>query len=154
MANKILRRKLNIEPQEAFWGRISSSCFTRDTRLAIVLSVFLRITSGFWLFPWYKSSNFSKSHSWIWWCHTNLIYIWLYILYRKELINKCFGKIKLMNYACQIIISDQMQNWLGLGLLCLTPLSTIFQLYCSSQFYWWRKPEHICYLILRFWTFY
>jgi uncharacterized membrane protein len=45
-------------------------------------------------------------------------------------------------YVSALNIGDTKIMGFGLGLWCLVPLSTIFQLYHGSQFYWWKKPKY------------
>ena len=80
-----------------------------------------------WQTNWYTESNGSLIPPIVkFWINKLIVWYTQYNLQSNLVIFKFTGSLK---------------NLDRVGLWRLTPLSTIFQLYCGSQFYWWRKPK-------------
>jgi hypothetical protein len=75
---------------------------------------------------------------------TAIVIVWLLRTFQNIISLRVFRDSipKFLLFCIWVIVVKQSYQLVsfGLGLWCLTPLSTIFQLYGGGQFYWWRKP--------------
>ena len=90
--------------------------------------------TGAWHVSWYD-------YYFLWDLTVTVLFIWTWA-YLEISWAIVFVEITKSRFQTKCIFRV-IRNQIWFGLWCLTPLSTIFQLYCGGQFYWWRKLEYL-----------
>jgi hypothetical protein len=84
-------------------------------------TMYLNVGYGSWIYNYLVVSSNTLPHSIR--AHLSIHHPWGWAIFMRRI-------------SLQAI---HLEGLVWFGLWCLTPLSTIFQLYRGGQFYWWRK---------------